>query len=430
VVLYIFLILAATEFVVRVPVRYLQPTNWSDLAQNYAASRIWLRGQNFADPQNFVALWRDEVHSTLDVNSGRVHLAPPPGSLVLYAPIGMLPWPAAKLVWFLVLLASFTLTVWALIKTAQLHIADPRTLAFIAGCLALAPFHTGIAAENQTILVVALCALGIYAASRDRDVAAGLLFGAACSLKPHIGTFIVLYYLIQRRWRLFATAVGFTAVLVLIAIGWMQISGVAWASDYFHNIKVLTVENRIDDFTSANPIRFLLINLQVPFYSFTRQATSANLLALVTGAVLICVWMYLVLRVGSLRRRDFELLSLAAIAIIGLLPVYHRLYDASLLAIPLCWCLSRPPGRSRSVSTAALILMLPFALPTTAILQQLVMSHRISDSLVQSWAWERIIMPHESYLLLALAIVLLRGIALIRADDEESRVVNDSVTVA
>jgi len=333
------------------------------------------------------------------------------------APIGALPWPAAKLAWLAVLLAAFCLTVWALIRTAAFRLDEPRTIAFIAGCLALAPFHTGIAAANQTILVVGLCALGIFAATGEHDFVAGLLFGAACSLKPHIGSFLVLYYLIQRRWRLFITAVSFTIVLVLIAVGWMQIHGVSWRADFFHNVSVLTEQNTIDDFTSANPIRFLLINLQVPFYSFTHQGKSANLLALSCGALLICIWMYLVLRVGSRKPRDFALLALAAIAVIGLLPLYHRLYDASLLAIPLCWCLTCPSERLKNLSFAGLVLMLPFAFPTAAILQQAARSQQVPGWLVQSWAWERIIMPHETYLLVALSIILLRAVSLMRYEE-------------
>jgi hypothetical protein len=325
------------------------------------------------------------------------------------APIGALPWPAAKIAWLIVLLAAFAVTVWSLIMTAGFRLGEPRTIAFIAACLALAPFHTGIAAENQTILVVGLCALGIWAASRDRDISAGLLFGAACSLKPHIGSFLVLYYLINRRWRLFATAIGLTAALALIAIGWMEISGVVWRADYLHNIKVLTAQNRIDDFTAENPIRFLLINLQVPFYSFTQQARSANILAMSMGAVLICVWMYFVLRRGA---RGSELLALAAIAVIGLMPIYHRLYDASLLTIPLCWCLTPPAGRLKNVATAALILILPFAIPGPAILQQMAQHHRVPDSWTRAWWWDRVLMPHESWLLLALSLVLLYGLAL------------------
>ena len=323
----------------------------------------------------------------------------------------------AKLAWLGVLLVAFCLTLWALGKTGSFGLNEPRTVAFIAGCLALAPFHTGIATANQTILVVGLCALGVLAATGEHDFAAGLLFGAACSLKPHIGSFLVLYYLIQRRWRLFITAVSFTAALALIAIGWMQISGVSWRADFFRNVNVLTQHNTIDDFTSANPIRFLLVNLQVPFYSFTHSAKSSNVLALSCGALLICVWMYLVLRVGSRRPRDFELLALAAIAVIGLLPIYHRLYDVSLLAIPLCWCLTCPSGRLKNLSIASLIFMLPFAFPTAAFLEQAVHAQRVPEWLVQSWAWERVIMPHQTYLLVGLAIVLLRAISLTKYEE-------------
>jgi hypothetical protein len=400
----ILLLAAFAEFVVRGPLRNLHPTNWNDLAQFYASSRLWLRGEDFASPDNFVALWRDEVGSTLSSHTIRTHIAPPPGCLVLYAPIAALPWPWAKIVWLAVLLAAFAATVWALAKTVGFRTDEPRTLAFIAACCALAPFHTGIASANAAILVVGLCTLGICAATGRRDIAAGLLFGAACSLKPHVGSFLVLYYLVRRRWRLFGTAVGLTAVLALVAILWMQVKGVTWAPDYFHNMKVAAAQNKIDDFTSANPIRFMLINLQVPLYSFTRSARESNILALVCGAFLVALWIYFVLRD---RGEKSELLALSAIAVIGLLPVYHRLYDASLLAVPLCWCVSELAGRARNIARIALLLAAPFLVPGTAVLQQLAIEHKISTAWTQSWWWERLIMPHQTWLLLLLAVVLL-----------------------
>ena len=389
--------------------RFLRPTNWNDLAQNYAATRLWLRGQNFAKPENFVALWRDEVGSPLDARHVRTHLAPPLGTLVLLAPIAALPWPVAKLAWLAVLVTAFGLTVWSLAKAAGFRLEEPRTLAFVAGCLALAPFHTGIASANETILVIALCALGVWAASGRRDLAAGLLFGAACSLKPHIGSFLVLYYLVQRRWRLFVTALTFTVALMLVAVLWMQVCGVSWAQDYFHNAKVLVADNKIDDFSSANPIRFTLINLQVPLYSFTGNATSANVLALSAGALLVFVWLCLVTRV---RQHRSELLALSAIAVIGLMPVYHRFYDASLLVIPLCWCMSRPTGPQKKVATIALLLMAPFLVPGNTLLQQLAVQGRIPGAWILSWWWDRVVMPHETWIVLSLCLLLLYGMAL------------------
>ncbi len=419
VVLWILLLAAGAEFIVRAPLRYLHPTNWSDLTQYYASSRIWLRGQNFADPENFAALWHNEVGETLSAGTARMHIAPPPGALVLFAPIAALSWPAAKLVWLAVLLAAFAVTVWSLLETVGFAPREPRTIAFIAGCLALAPFHTGIASANQTIMVVGFCAAGIWAASTERDLIAGLLFGAACSLKPHIGAFLVLYYLLQRRWRLVLTAIVFTVALAGVAVTRMQFAGVSWLPDYVNNIKFGAARNTIDDFTSANPIRFMLINSQVIFYSFTRSARSANLLAFSLGTLLILGWTVLVLRN---RRRDSDLLALATVAVIGLLPVYHRLYDASILAIPLCWCLSRWNNirwnNIKTVEKVALFLMAPFLVPGTAMLQQAARQGTIPHAWTQAWWWDRLLMPHQTWLLLLLSVVLLYAMA--KQNSEES----------
>ena len=413
--LWILLFLAAGEFIVRGPARYLRQTGWNDLAQNYAASRLWLRGQNFANPENFVRLWKEEVGVTLSADTIRTHLAPPPGTLILLAPIAILPWHLANLAWLTVLVTSVGLTIWSLARAAGLRSNEPGTLGFVAFCLALAPFHTGTAAANETILVVTLCALGILAAGEDRDVVAGLLFGAACSLKPHLGSFLVLYYLIRMRWRLFSVALGFTALLAAIAALWMRICGVAWVHDYFHNVNVLATQNKIDDFTSANSIRFMLINLQVPLYSFTHSARSANIIALGTGVIVISVWIYLVIRAGH---RQMGLLALATIAVIGLLPLYHRLYDASLLAIPLCWCMSELVGARKTVARMALVPLAAFLVPGAALLQQLERSGRIPQSWTSSWWWEGVVMPHQTWLLCVLALILLYGLATFRQTAE------------
>jgi hypothetical protein len=415
ILLWILLFAAAAEFVVRGPGRFSQ-TNWNDLSQNYTASKLWLQGQNPSKPENFVALWKREYGGRLDPRDLRTHSAQPPGTFVIFAPIVAFSWPVARNIWLGVLLVAFVMTVWSLLRVAGFRGDTPRTLVFITSCLALAPFHTGLASGNASILVIGVCAMAICAASSRCDVLAGLLFGVACSLKPQIGSFLVLYYLLHRRWRLFVTALALTAALVLVAILWMRICGVAWAHDYFHNINALVTENKIDDFTSANPIRFMLINLQVPFYSFTGSGRSANILALSAGALLVSVWTYLIARS---RVRGSELLALGTIAVIGLMPIYHRLYDASLLAIPLCWCLSWPTGKLKNVARIALFLMVPFLVPGTAFLQQRAGQGRIPVAWTHSWWWDRFVMPHETWTLLLLSLVMLYGMRLEMPDPSE-----------
>lgn len=415
IILWALLLAAAAYFLVRGPVRYFQlPTYWNDLSQNYAASRLWLQGRNFADPDNFMAMWRDlGAPIALTV---RTRLAPTPGNLVLLAPIAWLCFPTAKLAWLCVLLISFVITVWAMMRASGLRFPGPSAVGFVAFCLALAPFHTGITTTNESILVVALCALGILMASREKDIAAGICFGLACSLKPHMAAFLVLYYLIRFRWRLFAWALTTTAVITLVAVLWLQIRGVSWIHDYLRNLRGFAAQNRIDDFTAANPIRFLLINLQVLFYSFTRSARSANFLAFAGGAVLICAWMYLCFKNRS-RQNQTSLLSLGTIAVISLLPVYHRFYDATLLVIPLSWCLSSPPEKLRTLANFILLCMVPFFVPGSALLETLVRQGRIPLSWSNSWCWERFVMPHQTWFLLVLSFLLLGALAKQTADE-------------
>jgi len=150
----------------------------------------------------------------------------------------------------------------------------------------------------------------------------------------------------------------------------------------------------------------MLINLQVPFYSFVHDAKSANLLAMGIGLVLISIWTVLVLRT---RAQSSDLLPLATIAVIGMLPLYHRFYDASVLAIVLCWCVSRPSEQLRSVVNGALVLMAAFLIPGTAILQQAAGTGHIPTAWINSWWWDRLVMPHQTWLLLLLSLLLLYG---------------------
>jgi hypothetical protein len=408
IILWILICLAASEFIVRGPVRFLLiPNNWNDLSQNYTASKLWLKGLSPSDPRNFVALWKHETRSRLELTDIRTHLAPPLGGLVVMAPIAAFPFRIAKILWLIVLLLSFAASVWSLLLVGGFRRDELRTLAFVAACFALAPFQTGLASGNTSILVIGLCAAAICAAFRSRDVAAGVLFGFACSLKPQIGAFLVLYYLVRRRWRLFGTAVATTTGLTVAAALYLQFRGAPWIQDYLHNARGFVTANHLDDFSTANPSRFTLINLQVPFFSITGQSALANLLAFAITGLLLCAWIYWVARGAE---REVELLSLGAISVLALLPVYHRFYDAALLIVPLCWCMAVTVGRAKTIVQIVLLLMAVFLVPGAAILQEVAIGGHVPGAVIRSWFWNCIVMPHETWTLLALCLALLYGI--------------------
>ena len=293
VALWLLLVLAATEFTIRGPARYVRnPSEWNDFSQNYTASKLWLRGKSPANPKNFVVLWKEQTWIGLSTADIRTHLAPPLGGLVVLAPVAFFPWKTAKIIWLLLLLTSFAATVWVFVRILGGSRNEVRTLIFVAACLALAPFHTGIANGNTSILVIALCTLAIGAALEEHDTAAGLALRFCVQHKAQLGAFLVLYYLVRRRWRLFTVAVGCTASLNLIAALYLHVRGAAWLQDYLNNAKGFVTTNNIDSFTSENPGRSSLINLQVPFLSDTKHVFSQRLG--IGGHGSACLWLALI----------------------------------------------------------------------------------------------------------------------------------------
>src|SRR5581483_4652520 len=208
-----------------------------------------------------------------------------------------------------------------------------------------------------------------------------------------------------RRWRLCTIAVGWTVALNLIATLYLRLRGVSWFHDYVNNARGFVTNNNIDSFTSENPGRFSLINLQVPFFSITGRSGSANLLAFAITAILVCAWAFWILR----KSRIPELLSLGTVSAITLLPVYHRFYDAGLLAIPLLWCIEHVTDESKGIARWGLLLIVPFFFPGSAVLERISSSGRLPDFIANSPLWTTVILPHENWSILLLCLVLLFG---------------------
>jgi len=109
------------------------------------------------------------------------------------------------------------------------------------------------------------------------------------------------------------------------------------------------------------------------------------------------------------------LLPMSTLAVLSLLPLYHRLYDAFLLIFPLCWSLREFSGPRRKFARGAFLLMLPFLVPGGSALGQLQLSGKIPQAVVQSWYWTSIVMPHQIWFLLLLSLLLLWSMASERA---------------
>jgi len=228
ILLAILLFCAASEFIVRGPLRFAHAANFNDFISPYIQTRAWLTGIDPYSSQNLLRLWpadsehydflaHDFAEGTLVYKHG-IPTAYPLTAFVLLVPIAGLPWHIAHPLWLVITVVSFAVTVISLMRITGLLPSTWRGVAFLTLALALAPFHTGLAAGSIVTVAVAAGAAAVWAAERDRDLLAGVFLALAVSLKPQIGLPFLFYYLLRRRWRIASVAAGMVVSLAVIAL--------------------------------------------------------------------------------------------------------------------------------------------------------------------------------------------------------------------
>jgi|SRR5271156_375557 len=363
---------------------------------------------------HFLFLPREVANGTLVANRG-IPTAYPITALVLIAPFSLLPWNFAYGLWFATNLALFAIMLCALMALAGFSYREPAAILLVAATLALAPFHTGFVTANVTLAAVELSVIAIWSGRRGYDVSAAVLLAIAAGLKPQIGLCFLLYYLLRRRWRICGVGLSLLAGIAALGLLRLEIGHTPWLSNYLNDNHVLLETGVLGNFTVINPTRFGLINLQVALYPLFGSVRETNAIAMAVGVILIVLWIiHVCTRTGEIKPLDdSELLDLSAIAVISLLPVYHRFYDATLLVLPLCWAFVSF-RRARGFAITSLLLMLPFLIPGGTLLETMQISGRIPRVLANHWWWEALVMPHQVWMLLFLGVLLLREMSVYR----------------
>ncbi|MGA2965296.1 MAG: glycosyltransferase family 87 protein [Terriglobales bacterium] len=411
--LIVVVLLAGAVFLSRGPVRFANRTAINDFLFPYIQSRAWISGTDPYSPQSLVQLWppgsdppdflaRHLADGSLVRNEG-IPTAYPPTALLLIAPVALLPWRVAHLVWLAIGFLAFVVTVGSARSLAYLPWGARRTYVFLAFSLALAPFHTALGAGSIVIVAVAASVAAMLAAHRQHNALAGFLLVLSIGLKPQIGLPFLLYCLLRRRWRASAIAGAGVALLFALAVFRLATSRTPWIQNYLYDNRVLFSFGSLGDFTEKDPLRFGLINLQVVTYAILGNRDLANLLALSLAATMGLMWLFL------FRRRGFQfddLLALSALAVLSLMPMYHRLYDASLLILPLAWSFTALAGPARSLARATLLFLAVFLVPGGSALEQLQHVGHFA-TLQHRWWWNAFVMPHQAWTIFFLAIALL-----------------------
>jgi len=370
----------------------------NDFSDIFIGSRLWRHGNNPYDSALATSTSKQLAGSELSI----VPIYPP-SAYLLATPLTLLPWKEDNLCWAVLGLVGVGTIAWSLARMGRFALKDDKAWLIVAVVFTFRPFHTALQVGNAAVITIALCLLAVYLAERDQDLLSGIILALATCVKPQLGIWIFVYYLVRRRWKV-AAAVGVVGVLVAgMAVARIPLTLSAMVANYRHNLQYWFGPGGENDFTTANRFRFPLIDLQVALYPFLHSAMAANVLAyaiFISGAAL---WVYAMFR-GHLRSAPLAISSLLALSF---LCTYHRINDAGILTLPLCWAFEE--GAQQLRRTRLLVVVLVLALAAGQSVLARLGPHLPLWVTSTSW-WNLILVPYFVWILLVLSAVLLYAV--------------------
>jgi len=377
------IVIAAVKFVLRGPERAVW--NSGDFMPIYLAARAWMHG---LDP-------------CAQLSPAGLRALYPPPTFVVVAPLALMPWPFAKAVWCVLNLAALALLIGFLHRLAEIRFFGPRSLCLIAGTLALEPSSTAIMLGQPCIIVASLVAYSILAAERGSQSLSGVTKGLGLALKPQLAAAFALPHLIGRRWKI-CIAIGLT-VLVLGGIALLQLhSQPGWFANYLSNLKSAFGPGGGDDPGPTNPNRVQLINLRYPLTVLLGNGLLAAYVPLLTGALLaIPPLLALIQRPTGLRLIH----CVSLLALVELIVIYHRSYDAILVVFPMAWALSA--AVPRNLAWPVLLTVAMFFLPSGVGVQALGEQDWFPIWISSGLLWRGLFIPYQAWALVVMACWML-----------------------
>src|SRR5690349_14962632 len=332
----------AAYFVMRGPVRALAGMDGRDLTVFYTATRAWLQG---FDPYDHAVL--ADVAGAAGIVTEPSRSLNPPTTFPLLAPWAALPWPLAQPVWTALEVVLVGVCLVTAMKLAGLRAGEPRAWLFLGFGLALAPFHTAISEGQLSIAVAALVLSGLLAIGRDRPIPAGVAVALAVALKPQMGLVFLGLLLVRAHHRALSAALVTLCIVAGVGAARLWLAGVDWLATLLQGLAASHFADPTTPSTQRLNLQALL-NVILPGQDGVLIQAATLALGLLVGSAAAV----------ALRRRhdrEADLLAWSTAAVLTLLMVYNRSYDAVLLLLAVAWVFTR--ARPASPVTAAAIVI-------------------------------------------------------------------------
>jgi hypothetical protein len=121
-----------------------------------------------------------------------------PTAMPVVAAFAWLPWAKANLLWCLLSMSFFALSLQLVFKSSNLSTKGKWLLA--SALLAFSPTQTGLAMGNPSVIVCSLVALAIFLSLVERFVLSGIVLGIPNCVKPQLAICAVAVLVAWKYW--------------------------------------------------------------------------------------------------------------------------------------------------------------------------------------------------------------------------------------
>jgi hypothetical protein len=390
-------LLMLSDFVLRGVAVAFEPAR-TDFSEVYVGAWLWRHGGNFYDSALATA-----TQQRLIGDSTVCATLYPPTAFALFALFSYLSWGWANFIWLLIGLVGIAATIFFLWKLGNFEELNVKTAVFVTFIFSFSPLHQAFHLGNMALLAVPLVLGGIWLAETERNWPAGVVLGLATCLKPQIGIWVLLYYLLRGRWRL----IGGAAVMGLVAAGLLLLHPIP-VSDATTHYKA----NQWYWFAPGHPAGFTPggfpyhVNMfQVILYQLVHSVSGANWIARGLFVAGIVAWLGIVWRT---RFRVPVVLAISSLVALSFVSMYHSVSDVTVLTLALCWAIPAGSKAWARPGIAVCVIFFLMMLPGHSVLMRF--SPRLPEAVTMSWWWSLFVARYFVWLLFALNVALLAGL--------------------
>jgi len=186
--------------------------------------------------------------------------------------------------------------------------------------------------------------------------------------------------------------------IVDVSLVGMRVMHVDWMTGWTQSIAQTGLAGGVNDYHFTGPYRDEIMDLKMLLISLP---ISARTIQLAIGTVaLVFTLSYFRSTWRTARTDRSELLALGTLCAISLLPIYHRVYDATILTIALAWILSELNGANWRFALTMLVPLTIFVIPFDVVGSAAKRVEFIAQISQTDW-WQSILAPHYAWGLFA-----------------------------